>query len=36
MMGSSSNQKKRLNLSRFVRFDILGDETIEDMEKLYE
>lgn len=36
MMGSSSSQKKRLNLERFVRFDILGDETIEDVEKLYE
>ena len=36
LMGSSSNQKKRLHLERFVRFDILGDETIEDVEKLYE
>jgi serine/threonine protein kinase len=36
LVGSSNKLNKRLNLERFVRFDLLGDETIENVEKLYE
>jgi serine/threonine protein kinase len=36
LVGSSTKLNKRLHLERFVRFDLLGDETIETVEKLYE
>jgi hypothetical protein len=35
-VGSSNKLNKRLHLERFVRFDLLGDETIETVEKVYE
>ena len=36
VVGSSNKQNKRLKLDRFVRFDLLGDQTIENAEKVYE
>lgn len=36
VVGSSNKQNKRLKLDKFVRFDLLGDQTIENAEKVYE
>lgn len=36
LVGSSARLNKKLNLERFVRFDLLGCETIEQAEKVYE
>jgi hypothetical protein len=36
LVGSSNKLNKKLHLERFVRFDLLGDETIETVEKVYE